>query len=232
MTDQRDLTALRRVQDALLNLTRGLAPFVEARLAARHGPRWREAVQRAGGARADAPSDAYALLKTLTYWWADTFRDAFDGADRHKARSLVTLALDARNATAHAAGGMDDADALRALDAIHELLRLTEAPAAEIAAVKVLYDAQRHAGTAEQVLAKPAALVAAAAPRSGSNADRILAHIRAQPGLDDDELSRHLGITPRQTVNQIARKLEAEGLIARVPGPRNKIVNRPAKAKP
>lgn len=43
--------------------------------------------------------------------------------------------------------------------------------------------------------------------------------------LDDDELARRAGITPRQTVNQICRRLEAEGVLSRVSGPDGKIVN-------
>lgn len=230
---QMDRQALRRVQDALLHLRDGLAQFVEARMRQRHGPSWREAAQRATGSPSKGPLDAYALLKTLIYWWPDTFRDAFEGPERHRARSLVTLTLDARNAAAHATGGMSDADALRALDAMHELLRLSDAPAVEVAALKSLYDAQRRegGGAAEP---EPRKVATAQQPshKSGTHADRLLAYVRAHPGLDDDELSLRLDIKPRQTINMIARRLEGEGMIERVPGPRNKIVNRPTKAKP
>jgi hypothetical protein len=44
--------------------------------------------------------------------------------------------------------------------------------------------------------------------------------------LDDDQLSRRTGITPRQTVNQLCRRLETEGVLRRTPGPDGKIVNR------
>jgi hypothetical protein len=197
-----------------------------------HGPSWREAAQRATGSPSKGPLDGYALLKTLIYWWPDTFREAFEGAERHRARSLVTLALDARNAAAHATGGMSDADALRALDAMHGLLRLSDAPAAEIAALKSLYDAQRREGGSPEPEPRKPAMAQPPAHKSGTHADRLLAYVRAHPGLDDDELSRRLDIKPRQTINMIARRLEGEGMIERVPGPRNKIVNRPTKAKP
>lgn len=48
--------------------------------------------------------------------------------------------------------------------------------------------------------------------------------ISGQP-LDDDQITRRAGITPRQTVNQICRRLEQEGLIRRLDGPDGKIVN-------
>ena len=58
-----------------------------------------------------------------------------------------------------------------------------------------------------------------------TNAERIIALLRKSPGLDDDELSSHTGIRPRQQINQICRRLEAQGLIRRVTGPRGKVVN-------
>jgi len=43
--------------------------------------------------------------------------------------------------------------------------------------------------------------------------------------LDDDQLSKRTQIRPRQTVNQICRRLQAEGLLDRVSGSDGKIVN-------
>lgn len=54
--------------------------------------------------------------------------------------------------------------------------------------------------------------------------DRILKAIQYAP-LDDDVLARRLGVPQRQSVNQAARRLEAQGLLRRVPGPDGKIVN-------
>ena len=54
--------------------------------------------------------------------------------------------------------------------------------------------------------------------------DRILEAIRYTP-LDDDVLAKRLGIAHRQAVNQTARRLEAQGLLRRIPGPDGKIVN-------
>lgn len=42
--------------------------------------------------------------------------------------------------------------------------------------------------------------------------------------LDDDELAQRTGIQPRQTVNQLLRRLERDGLVLRREGPANKIV--------
>ena len=51
---------------------------------------------------------------------------------------------------------MADDEALRYLDAIHQLLRLVKAPEAEVAEVKKLYEAQRHAGLAAPDAPQPA----------------------------------------------------------------------------
>lgn len=59
-----------------------------------------------------------------------------------------------------------------------------------------------------------------------SHAERILALLRARPCLNDDEIAAALGIEPRQTVNQICRRLAAKGVLMREPGSRGKLVNR------
>jgi hypothetical protein len=62
---------------------------------------------------------------------------------------------------------------------------------------------------------------------------RILDALRhASAALDDDELARRLGVTPRQTINQACRKIERAGRLYRYTGPSGKIVNdlRPAGA--
>jgi hypothetical protein len=45
------------------------------------------------------------------------------------------------------------------------------------------------------------------------------------PGRDDDEIASVLKIVPRQTVNQICRRLCEGGLLRREPGGRGKLVN-------
>lgn len=58
-----------------------------------------------------------------------------------------------------------------------------------------------------------------------TNEQKIIALLQEHAGLDDDEISRIAGISPRQQVNQICRRLEAAGTLRRGPGPRGKIVN-------
>lgn len=61
---------------------------------------------------------------------------------------------------------------------------------------------------------------------SGAHAERILQLLAGRPGLDDDEIARALAIEPRQTVNQVCRRLAARGELARERGSGGKIVNR------
>lgn len=60
---------------------------------------------------------------------------------------------------------------------------------------------------------------------SGTHAQRIIALLSERSGLDDDEIARALSIDPRQTVNQICRRLAASGLLRRGRGSSGKIVN-------
>lgn len=140
---------LRRVQDGLFHLQKGLTPFVEARMKAVHGANWLHYASRAGGSPPNAPLDAYALVKTMIDRWRDVFDDAFGRNDRHKARNFTSMALEARNAVSHLAIGLQDDEALRYLDAMHQLLKLVKAPSGEIAELKKLYDAQRQPGSAQ-----------------------------------------------------------------------------------
>lgn len=61
---------------------------------------------------------------------------------------------------------------------------------------------------------------------SSTIADRVLELLRVtHRTLDDDELARRLGVSPRQTINQVCRRLERDGHIRRLDGPDGKIVN-------
>jgi hypothetical protein len=60
----------------------------------------------------------------------------------------------------------------------------------------------------------------------GGNAERIVDALGQRPDLDDDQLSRRAGVSPRQQVNIICRRLEQQGLVQRFIGERGKIVNR------
>lgn len=59
----------------------------------------------------------------------------------------------------------------------------------------------------------------------GTRAERIRALLQTRPGLDDDEIAAQLRIEPRQTVNQICRRLAEKGVLIRERGPGGKIVN-------
>jgi hypothetical protein len=57
-------------------------------------------------------------------------------------------------------------------------------------------------------------------------AERVLEELqRARRPLDDDELTRRLGVSRRQTINQVCRGLARSGRLRRHPGPDGKIVN-------
>jgi Protein of unknown function (DUF499)/Swt1-like HEPN len=153
-----DKETLQRVQGALYHLRRGLAPFVEARMKARHGAQWLVYASRAGGGDPRGALDEYGLLKTMIDNWGDAFGESFDRRERHRTRNFVSIALDARNATSHLSIPLQDNEALRYLDAIDQVLRAVKAPAAEIAETKRLYDEQRQGG-----LAAPRPMVSEAA---------------------------------------------------------------------
>ena len=135
-------SAKRRVDKGLEALRAGLAPWVEKHMRDRYGAQWRQYVS--GGARDDeavGPLDVQALLKTLLSNWNDVFRR---NARLRKARSFVSLALEARNAVAHFAGEMEARAALRHLDAMRELLVAVGA-SDRASAVAALYDEQLKA---------------------------------------------------------------------------------------
>lgn len=61
---------------------------------------------------------------------------------------------------------------------------------------------------------------------ASTHRQRILEELRiSSRPLDDDLLSVRTGITPRQTVNQVCRRLASEGLVRRETGPDGKLVN-------
>ena len=156
---------LRRVQDGLYHLQRGLSPFVEARMKTVHGANWLHYASRAAGGNANAKLDAYGLLKTMVDRWREVFDESFGRSDKHKVRNFTSMALEARNATSHLSIPLQDDEALRYIDAMHQLLRLVKAPDTEIVELKRLYDEQRKSGT-EATAAKeaPAATPTTLAP--------------------------------------------------------------------
>ena len=139
---------MQRVQGGLFHLQKGLTPFVEARMKVAHGANWLHYASRAQGSAPNAPLDAYGLVKTMIDRWREVFEDAFGRNDSHKARNFTSMVLEARNAISHLAIGLQDDEALRYLDAMHQLLKLTKAPEKEVAELKKLYDTQRNSGLA------------------------------------------------------------------------------------
>lgn len=139
---------LRRVQDGLFHLAKGVKPFVEARMRAVHGDRWLHYASRANGSPPNAPLDAYGLIKTMLDSWREAFDESFARNEKQKVRNFASTALEARNATAHLAVPLQDDEALRYLDAMHQLLKAAKAPASELAELKRLYDEQRRSGFA------------------------------------------------------------------------------------
>ena len=138
----RAASAKRRVEEGLEALRAGLTPYVEKHMRACHGTQWR---RYASGMSRDGetvgPLDVQALLKTMLGNWNDVFRH---DARLRKARSFISLALEARNAVAHFAGDMEERAALRHLDAMRELLAAVGASDRE-SALAALYDEQREA---------------------------------------------------------------------------------------
>lgn len=149
--------ALRRVQDGLFHLQRGLTPFVETRMKDVHGANWLHYASRAHGSSPNTPLDTYGLVKTMLDRWREVFDDAFGRNDKHKARNFASMALEARNATSHLAFPIQDDEALRYLDAMHQLLRLVKAPEKEVAELKSLYEAQRSSGVSKAAAPAPTA---------------------------------------------------------------------------
>jgi hypothetical protein len=144
MTTEKE--TLQRVQGGLYHLRRGLTPFVEARMKARQGANWLHYASRAQGGSPSAALDEYGLLKTMIDNWRDVFDEAFGRNEKHRVRNFTSMALEARNAISHLSLPIQDNEALRYLDAMHQLLMAVKAPAGEVAELKRLYDEQRRSG--------------------------------------------------------------------------------------
>ena len=133
--------AKRRIDTGLDALRIGLGPYVSKHMQERHGKQWRHYASRARGDDQGGELDVYALLKTLLDNWSELFR--FDDEIR-KARSFISLAMNARNAASHFTGSMDAREALRHLDAMRELLAGVGAKP-QVAVLEKLYEEQRAA---------------------------------------------------------------------------------------
>jgi len=149
----RALEAKQRVEAGLEALRIGLAPYVAKHMRDRHGSNWRHYASRAHRDEPGGELDVYALLKTLLDQWNDLFRP---DTKLRKARSFVSLALDARNSAAHFAGEMEAREALHYLDAMRELLSAVGATP-QVPIIEGLYEAER-AASGDRPAAAPAAL--------------------------------------------------------------------------
>lgn len=112
-------SAKQKVDQALEALRAGLSPYVAEKMEKHYGKQWRHYASRAAGGTMAGELDAYGLLKTVLDNYSDVFRHE---VRLRKARSYISLALDARNSASHFDGFMQDREALRYLDAIRELL--------------------------------------------------------------------------------------------------------------
>ena len=147
------LASKQRVEEGLECLRIGLGPYVSKHMRDRHGPHWRHYASRARRDEAGGELDVYSLLKTLLDQWGDLFRH---DAKLRRARSFISLSLDARNSAAHFAGEMGARETLRYLDAMRELLAAVGATP-QVAIVEGLYEAERAASGGKPVAA-PAVL--------------------------------------------------------------------------
>ncbi|MBP2238677.1 hypothetical protein J2Z31_005218 [Sinorhizobium kostiense] len=142
-----DIEGTKRVRDTLdFVLKPVLEGFVEANMKKKHGLRWLHYASRAAGSGPNDSLDVYGLLKTIIDNWNDVFYACFDRKVMHKARSHVSIALDARNATAHLNLPLSDADALNYLYAMLQLATLLKAPPQAMDKLNAAYTAQRKTG--------------------------------------------------------------------------------------
>jgi hypothetical protein len=145
------MSAKLRLTKAYDAFTQGAQALVAARMEKQFGRNWRSYASAAKGGPTTGPLDAYGLLKTMI----DNWRDVFSELPR-ATRNHVSLALDGRNAMAHAVGDVPPLEALRALDAIAEALTALGAKT-QAAQVRTLHKEQMsETGGAAPAAAEPA----------------------------------------------------------------------------
>ena len=121
-------TNLERVGKALELLNKGLKPFVEREMLAKHGARWRYQVVNVlrdhhfTDDGQDIHMDTQALLLIMWDQWQAVFQNVLG----HAERSLVSELRETRNKWAHQEAFSTD-DAYRALDSIQRLLTAVSA---------------------------------------------------------------------------------------------------------
>ena len=135
-----------RVKRGLEALRIALGAYVERMMSTRYAGRWRLYASRASDSGPDGELDVYALLKTVLDHWREVFSD---DARLRKARSYVSLAMDAHNGAAHFAGRMSAREAIRYLDAMRELA-LAVGGESQVEVIGGLYDEQLAEAGGEQ----------------------------------------------------------------------------------
>jgi predicted AAA+ superfamily ATPase len=154
-----------RINQALLMLTKLLQPYVEKRLREVYKEKWRNTLSVAYGTDASKPLDAYGLLKTMVDNWQSVFRDHL----KPTVRSHVSLALAARNDTAHAGGTIGDADAISYLTSIKAVAEAIDPKSA--ATFKALIDDQTKAMAAALGVSTEVAAAKASVPPAQASFD-------------------------------------------------------------
>ena len=131
-------TSKQHVDKALEALRIGLSPYVSKLMKEHYGDDWIEHASYGKGVTKIRELDTYRLLKTILDQYNAIFREDIK---LRRVRSYVTISLEARNASSHFEGFMENREALRYLDAMSKLL---EAVGADKQAKEVdqLYDEQ------------------------------------------------------------------------------------------
>ena len=136
------LAAKQRVEKAVEALRVGLGPYVGKHMRDRHGNHWRHYASRARG-----DESAGSSTSTPSSRRCSTTGTICSGTTRlRRARSFISLAMDARNRAAHYTGEMSAREALRYLDALREVAAAVGA-APQAGIIEKLYDEQTAAGT-------------------------------------------------------------------------------------
>lgn len=115
-----------RVGEALELLNKGLRPFIEREMRARHGDTWKTVAEQSFGDKKVNWSDPQTTLVVMWDQWNTVFKSALG----HAERSLVSELRDIRNRWAHMESFSTD-DAYRALDSAGRLLTAVSAPEAD-----------------------------------------------------------------------------------------------------
>ena len=132
-------TSKQYVDEALEALRIGLSPYVSKLMKEQYGDDWIEYASYSKGITKVKELDNYRLLKTILDQYNVIFRE---DAKIRSARSYISIALVARNASSHFDGFMENREALRYLDAISKVLEAVGADK-QVKIVDKLYEKQR-----------------------------------------------------------------------------------------